>query len=348
MKSLRPIPLLLLAATALGTSWQAALTKDQEAALELVSARSLEGHVSFLASDLLEGRGTPSKGLDIAAEYIAAQFRRAGIEPAIGKSYFQTVPIRGRNGAPDATAHNVVGILRGSDPVLKETYVLVSAHYDHVGMNPNLEGDQIFNGANDDASGTAAVIELASTLGTLKKRPKRTLVFVAFCGEERGLVGSTFYSQNPIFPLKNTVAAINLEHIGRTDDTEGKRENEASMTGFDYSDLGPIIDAAGRAFGIRVTKHPRNSDSFFARSDNLALARVGIPSHTLCTAFLFPDYHMVGDHWEKLDYANMQKVVKTVGAGLLFLAESEAEPKWNTSNPRTERYVEAWKTLKGG
>jgi hypothetical protein len=120
------------------------------------------------------------------------------------------------------------------------------------------------------------------------------------------------------------------------------------MTGFDFSDMGPIFDEAGKPFGVKVTKHPQNSDAFFSRSDNLALARVGIPSHSLCTAFIFPEYHRVGDHWDKVDYVNLERVLRAVGNGILALANSTVEPKWNESNPKTARYVEAWKALKGG
>lgn len=355
MKTFRILGLAAVLTLGFAANQTGSYTPDRKAALDKISAKSLEGHLSFIASDLLEGRATPSKGLDIAAEYIAAQFRRAGLEPAGDKGYFQSVKFtprapRGSTEAPaEATSYNVVGILRGSDPVLKDTYVLVTAHYDHIGITPNVEGeDKINNGANDDGSGTVGVIELASVLSTMRERPKRSIVFMTFCGEERGMVGSTYYGRNPIFPLKNTVAAINLEHIGRTDDSEGERLNEASMTGFDFSDMGPIFHEAGKPFGVAVTKHPTNSDSFFGRSDNVALARVGIPSHTLCTAFIFPDYHRPGDHWDKINYPNLEKVLKMIGLGLVMLADSPTEPKWNTDNPRTARYVEAWKALKGG
>lgn len=346
MKAMRLGLALLLVSSALAQT----LTADRKAALGAIRAASLKGHVSFLASDLLEGRGTPSRGLNLAAEYIAAQFRRAGLEPLGDREYFQTLKVtpRGPDAGPAQDASNVVGILRGSDPVLKDTYVLVSAHYDHLGVGSGEEGDQIYNGANDDASGTASMIELAESFSRLETKPKRSIVFIAFCGEERGMVGSTFYGRNPLVPLAKTIAGINLEHMGRTDDDEGVRKNEASMTGFDFSDMGPIFNEAARAFGVSVTKHPQNSDSFFARSDNVALARVGIPSHTLCTAFTFPDYHRVGDHWEKLDYPNLELVLKAVGNGILTLADSTKEPKWNESHPRTSRYVEAWKALKGG
>ena len=120
-----------------------------------------------------------------------------------------------------AQLRNVVGILRGSDASLKETCVLVTAHYDHVGVNPNAEGDRIYNGANDDGSGTVSVVELAGALSKLKQRPKRSIIFVTFFGEEEGLFGSRYYAHHPVFPIAQTVADVNLEQIGRTDDSEG-------------------------------------------------------------------------------------------------------------------------------
>ncbi len=239
---------------------------------------------------------------------------------------------------------NVVGLLRGSDPVLKDTYVLLTAHYDHIGVRQDMEGDKIFNGANDDGSGTVSVIEIASALAGL--RPKRSVVFMTFFGEEAGLLGSRYYGRHPIFPLKQTVADINLEQVGRTDSTEGSQVNRASLTGFDYSDLGPIFKRAGEVVGIQVYKHEQNSDAFFGRSDNQALADAGIPAHTLCVAFNFPDYHRPGDHWEKIDFPNLARTTRMVALAVLEIANNAEAPKWNVDNPKTARYVEAWRKLK--
>jgi Zn-dependent M28 family amino/carboxypeptidase len=323
--------------------WKPNLSSTRKAALEQISANSLKGHLSFIASDLLEGRGTPSRGLDLAAEYIAAQFRRAGLEPVGDDGYFQTTTILARGSDTPQKVRNVVGLLRGSDPALKDTYVLVSAHYDHLGIRTGMEGDNIFNGANDDGSGTVSVVELAGALSTLKTRPKRSIVFMTFYGEERGLVGSRYYGAHPIFPIEKTVAGVNLEHVGRTDDSEGPRISAAVMTGYDFSEVGEIFSAAGKATGVAITKHPRNSDAFFGRSDNQALADLGVPSHTICTAFIFPDYHKAGDHWDKVDYDNMANVLKAVGLGVLTIADSSQEPKWNAENPKAAKYLAAWK-----
>lgn len=320
-----------------------AVKNEYRPALESISANSLRGNLSFLASDLLEGRGTPSRGLNLAAEYIAAQFRRAGLEPGAGESYFQSTTLKARGSDEEQPTQNVIGVLRGSDPALKDTYVLVTAHYDHLGIRPDLPGDdKIFNGANDDGSGTVGVIELANALSALKVKPKRSIVFMTFFGEERGLLGSRFYGKNPLFPLDKTVAHINLEQIGRTDDTEGPQIASASMTGFDFSDVGPIFEEAGKGAGVAFRKHPRNSDAFFGRSDNQALADLGIPAHTISVAYVYPDYHRVSDHWEKLDYPNTAKVLQGVALGVLALADSSTAPRWNAENPKAERYLKAW------
>jgi len=213
-------------------------------------------------------------------------------------------------------------------------------------MRPELAGDNIFNGANDNGSGTVSVIELASALATLKTRPRRSIVFITFFGEERGLFGARFYARHPVYPIAQTVADINLEQVGRTDSNEGPQIANATLTGFDYSDVGTIMEKAGEVTGIKVYKHP-NGDAFFARSDNQALANEGIPAHTLCTAFVFPDYHGVGDHWEKIDYANMAKVDRMVGLALIMIANSPEAPKWNEANSLTSRYVTAWNAHHG-
>jgi Zn-dependent M28 family amino/carboxypeptidase len=339
----------------------AKLSPALQATVERISAESMRGHLTFLASDLLEGRDTPSRGLDLAAEYIAAQFRVIGLEPAGNDGYFQTadwnvlkkdLPRRrsaAATPAPEAEptsptiVRNVIGVLRGSDPALKETYVLVTAHYDHIGMKANVEGDKIFNGANDDASGTVSVIELAKAFAGMKERPKRSIVFMTFFGEEKGLVGSRYYGKNPVFPIEKTVAGINIEQVGRTDDSEGAQVASVGVTGFDFSEVGAIIKQAGDKTGINVWKHPVNSDKYFGASDNQALADQGIPAHTISVAFGFPDYHGVGDEANKIDYENMAKVDRAVAVAIEHIANSKDAPKWDEKNPKAAKYLDAWK-----
>ena len=215
---------------------------------------------------------------------------------------------------------NVIGLLKGSDPILKDTYVLLTAHYDHIGVKDQGDGDTIFNGANDNASGVSALIEIARAIARSPNRPLRSIVFMAFFGEERGLVGSRYYARYPVFPIDRTYAQINLEQLGRTDDSEGPRIKAATLTGWDRSDVGRILAAAAAPFGIRIYKHPKFSEEFFERSDNEALAKLKVPAHTLSVAYEFPDYHAVGDEPEKLDYANMTALSRGVRAGVLRLA----------------------------
>ena len=158
---------------------------------------------------------------------------------------------------PTATpvkVHNVVGVLRGSDPALRDTYVLVTAHYDHLGMRGTGEGDHIYNGANDDGSGTASVIEIANALAALPARPRRSIVFMTFYGEELGLVGSRYYGAHPIFPLAKTVADLNLEQLGRTDVDGGSSVGLVNVTGFDYSTLTDAVAKAGGETGLQVAE----------------------------------------------------------------------------------------------
>jgi len=320
------------------------LTPEMRIVAEHITANSLRGHVSFLASDLLEGRDTPSRGLDIAGEYIAAQFRRLGLEPAGDDGYFQTVVLRPKE-ADSPKSRNVAGILRGADPQLQDTYIMLSAHYDHLGLALTGE-DRIFNGANDDASGTASVLEVANALASLHPRPRRSILFILFCGEEKGLRGSRYYAEHPLVPLAKTVADLNLEQLGRTDAPEGPQVNSANVTGFDFSDMTPILVDAGRRIGIRVSKNSEASDAYFNRSDNGPLAKAGIPAHTLSVTYEFPDYHAVGDEWQKIDYDNMAKVDQAVGIAMLRLAQALTVPHWSETYPAAKPYADAAKKLR--
>jgi hypothetical protein len=337
------------AATKKGTTSKAApepagLTPEMRIVSAHITANALRGDVSFLASDLLEGRDTPSRGLDIAGEYIASTFRRLGLEPAGDDGFFQTVVIKPED--PNSPkSRNVAGILRGSDPALKDSYVILSSHYDHVGLAQTGE-DRIFNGANDDASGTASVLEVAGALASLHPRPKRSVLFILFCGEEKGLRGSRFYAAHPLEPLTNTIAQLNLEQVGRTDSPDGPHINTANVTGFDFSTMTQLLIDSGRRAGITVTKDDKASDAYFNRSDNGPLARLGIPAHTLSVTYEFPDYHAVSDEWQKIDYDNMAKVDQAVGIAVLRLAQGLTPPAWNESYSAAKPYAEAGRKLR--
>ena len=453
------------------------LVQAGQPAADSITAASLRGRVSFLASDLLEGRATPSRGLDIAAAYIAAEFRRADLESPAGGEYFQTAPYVQVTDAPEpaefsfagsevdpgrirveslsgirlaneqvfkwapgakidiplagkilmlrapsdpavigklAFAHpdaivelvrgskpekrsarlipatdsaigedpvllavpemdveagfdrlpvgltsakasatvpaplvkpaplrNVAGLLRGSDPVLRDQYIVVSAHYDHLGKT---DADGIFNGANDNASGVATLLELATALSRENPHPRRTLVFVCFFGEEKGLFGSAWYVKHPLVPLAQTVADINFEQMGETASSEGLPVSSLGVTGYDYSDLPQTLEPALREAGVSL-REVRHNAEFFDRSDNLSFAAAGIPAHTFVAALEYPDYHRTTDKWQKLNYENMARLDRGLAAALTALANRTETPRWNEESKKAKEYLKAWRGL---
>ncbi|MGI8959640.1 MAG: M20/M25/M40 family metallo-hydrolase [Bryobacteraceae bacterium] len=360
----RYIAALLLWATAAGGQSVAKKPAPNVAATELnralsgISADSLRGNLSFLSSDILAGRWTPSAGLDIAAEFIASRLRAAPVEPGNGQDYFQVADLtelaKKSSELHDHVidhpiiARNVVGVLRGSDPELRNTYVIVSAHYDHIGTldtsgklskdTAERSGDRIFNGANDDGSGTVSVIEIASALAKMKHRPKRSIVFITFCGEELGELGSLYYTQHPLFPLKQTVADLNIEQVGRSDSDIGR--GNATTNGYGYTTITPIFEKAAGISGVLMVK-TKQTDAFFAASDNYRFAQVGIPDVTFATSFEFPDYHGLKDEWQKIDFPEMAKVDRLVARVVWTVANDPQPPRWNSQNERTPKFRDA-------
>ena len=239
---------------------------------------------------------------------------------------------------------NVAGILPGTDPKLADSFVLVTAHYDHIGMNPAGVADRIYNGANDDASGVAALIEIAHAITAAHSAPRRSILFMAYFGEEKGLLGSGYYARHPLVPLNKTVADLNLEQLGRTDGDFPA--GNLTLTGFDFSDVTTALRLAAAATGVQVRDPGKDGDEFFARSDNQSLADQGIPAHTIAAEFEFPDYHKVGDEWRKIDYTNMERVTRTVALTVLSVADSSEPPHWNEADQKTEKYVRAHRELR--
>jgi hypothetical protein len=217
---------------------------------------------------------------------------------------------------------NVIGIIPGSDPSLKDQWILIDAHYDHLGMRfPPVNGDSVFNGADDDASGTTAVLEIARAM---KKgsAPKRSMIFVATTGEEAGLIGTNYYLAHPYVPMQKLVANMEIEMIGRPDSlSEGS--GGAWLTGYERSTMGDMLKAAG----IRVFPDMRPTQNFFSRSDNIAFACAGIPAHTLSTFNLHTDYHQLTDDPNTVDYDHMTEVVRSGARAARLLADGPA-PQW--------------------
>ena len=223
-----------------------------------------------------------------------------------------------------ALGGNVVGIIAGVDPALRDDVVLVDAHYDHLGIRaPAMPGaDSIYNGADDDGSGTTAVLEIARVISA-GPAPRRTLVFVATTGEEVGLLGTNWYIAHPVRPLSAMVANLEIEMIGRPDSLAGGA-GRAWLTGFDRSTMGRMFQDAG----LPIVPDRRPEQQFFQRSDNIAFARMGIPAHTLSTFNLHDDYHRPSDEVSKIDFDHMAGVINAAVRAVELLADGP-RPHWN-------------------
>lgn len=217
---------------------------------------------------------------------------------------------------------NVCGLLRGSDPVLANEAIVVSAHLDHVGIGGSGE-DRIHNGADDDATGVCGVLSLADAFSAMRERPKRSLLFVTFWGEEKGLLGSRQFCEEPPWPLEKIVANVNLEMIGRPED--GAR-HKAWMTGWKKSDLGELMAAGAKRAGVEIFRHARNSPMLYGSSDNASFVRRGVIAHSFSAGSLHEDYHKPGDEWQKLDLPHMTVVIRGLFAGTLGLADGDYTP----------------------
>jgi hypothetical protein len=297
-----------------------------------------------LSDDSLEGRMTATRGSARAAAIIAAEMRRIGLEPAGDSGYFQRVPIalvgagNGRRPvlleslaqldtlpvAQRPPSVNVGGVLRGTDPAVRDSAVLIDAHYDHLGIGRAVNGDSIYNGADDDASGVVAVLEIARALKA-GPAPRRTVIFAATTGEEVGLLGTRWYLQHPVVPIAQMSANLEIEMIGRPDSLAGG-PGRAWLTGFERSTMGETFARAGLPIG----PDKRPDQHFFERSDNIAFARQGVPAHTLSSYNMHTDYHEPSDDLAHADIPHMTAVIRAGAAAARLLADGVA-PRWNAN-----------------
>ena len=225
---------------------------------------------------------------------------------------------------------NVIGILKGSDPELSKQAILISAHLDHLGTRQSGGADPIFNGADDNATGVTAVLTLADAFAKLKTRPKRTIIFMTFWGEERGLLGSKYWSEKPTWPLEQVTCMINIEMIGRP---EAGARNKAWGTGWDQSDLGSLLAVGAKRVGTLVFEHPQFSGRMlYSASDNWPLVQKGVIAHSFSAGSLHSDYHQPSDEFKKLETEHMTAVIKGLFAGALPIANGQMTPKKAETN----------------
>ena len=285
--------------------------------------------MNALASDAMRGRGSATADELAAAKYIAAQLKLLKIKPAGDNGgYLQTVrfPRRTRD-APElkatlATTTNVVGILRGRDPKLAKETILLSAHLDHLGIGQEVNGDKLYNGADDDASGVTAVLELAAALAK-GQRPKRTVVFALFGSEEIGGFGARYFQEHPPVPVESFVANLEFEMIGRPD--AAVAAHTLWLTGYERSTLGAQL----AAHGARLVADPHPEQHFFQRSDNYVLAKKGIIAHTVSSYGLHSDYHRPSDDLAHIDFAHMTEAIASMVGPVKWLVNTNFKPEWN-------------------
>lgn len=291
---------------------------------KLITTSEVERIEKVLSADNMEGRKAGTPGIDRAADFISSEFKNNGLQFFNGlKSYRQEFSlIRPKYISTEATLDNaanvtheiseikyanVVGIIPGKSK--KNEYVVYSGHYDHLGIGtPDAKGDSIYNGANDDAAGTTAVIMLAKFFNQIKNN-ERTLVFVAFTAEESGGFGSQYFSAQ--LPPEKVMAMFNIEMIG----TESKWGiNSAYITGYEKTDMGKILQSNLTGSQFHFEPDPYPDQKLFYRSDNATLARLGVPAHTISTSKMDSEanYHKQSDEIGTLDMNNMAEIIKAI------------------------------------
>lgn len=298
--------------------------------VKTINAADLKTHLTIVASDDMQGRDTGSEGQKKAGRYLISQYQKNNIPfPKGAESYYQKISAsflnaRSKDNLPDS--ENIWAFIEGSEK--PDEIVVVSAHYDHIGI----ENGVVFNGADDDGSGTVALLEIAKAFQTAKNEghgPKRSILFLHVTGEEHGLHGSRFYSENPLFPLKNTVADVNIDMIGRRDDLHKNSNNYIYLIGSDYlsSELYTICENQNAKFvnlNLDYTFNDRKDPNrFYYRSDHYNFAKKGIP-----VVFLFngvhADYHKESDEVDKIEFDALTKRAK-LAFGITWELANRAE-----------------------
>jgi hypothetical protein len=307
----------------------AACRLNAQSAADRVSA-----DLRYLADDAREGRGIGTAGLDSAAAYLAAQFARIGLEPGGSAGFFQpfvvdsSAPAAAHTGAGGKAAKNVVAVRPGAGSLAAET-IVIGAHYDHLGrggfgaLDPESTG-VVHNGADDNASGTAALLEIARRLAARRADEARTIVFVAFAGEELGLLGSTYYVKHPVRPLASTTAMINLDMVGRL----GSRRLTVFGTET-ATEFSALLDSVAAAFQVPTT----GTGDGYGRSDQEAFYIEKVPVLHFFTG-THEDYHRSTDDWQKIDVPGLLKVVDVASELAWRLATRRAPLTYVAIPPR--------------
>ena len=330
----------LAAGLASATFAPAALAQSPDNAICAPCVRADE---AYLASDELHGRGSATRDEHLAAQFAASLFQSFGLEPlpAVAQEdggYIQRAPIPKFSDRMNGYLHsqgldqnvrsdtwNAIALLRGTQDAgtgAPREVILLTAHLDHLGIGNPVNGDSIFNGADDDASGTTAVLELARALSH-GPRPRRSILFVLFGSEELGGFGNQNFLDHSPLPLDKITANLEFEMMGRPDPLLPNRT--LWLTGYERSNLGATLAQHGAA----LSADPHPDQHFFQRSDNYALAKRGIIAHTVSSYGLHKDYHQPSDDIAHLDFDFMVHSIASMIGPVRWLADSDFRPAWN-------------------
>lgn len=289
-----------------------------------ITASELKDEVYYLSSNDLKGRKIGELGFEMASNYLKNYYEKEGIPSPLGKDYYQHIP-QNFFYDKDKSSQNIIAYIKGSK--FPEEVLIISAHCDHLGVKDNL----IYNGADDNGSGTAALMEIAQAFKKAETdgfAPKRSILFLHLTGEEEGLEGSRYYTTNPIFSLENTIADLNIDMIGRVDKIHETNSNYVYLIGSDRlsTELHYISEAANDEFtqlDLDYTYNDENdSNNFYTRSDHYNFAEKNIP-----VIFYFngvhDDYHQPTDTPEKINFPLLEKRAKLIFSTAWYLANSD-------------------------
>ncbi len=332
MKKILFFSILLIIATGCASKKITVSSKGVADYITSITADDLKTYLTVVASDEMEGRDTGTPGQKKAGRYLIEQYRKNDIPfPKGASDYYQPIPAAYLNAKYNENltdSENIWAFIEGSEK--PDEIVVISAHYDHVGV----KNGEVYNGADDDGSGTVALVEIAKAFEKAKKDghgPKRSILILHMTGEEHGLHGSRYYSENPLFPLKNTVTDINIDMIGRRDELHPNTNNYIYLIGSDYlsSDLYTICEDANKKFVHLDLDYKYNDRSdpnrFYYRSDHYNFAKNGIPS-----VFLFngthADYHQATDEVSKIEFDALAKRAQLAFAIAWEIANRDNRP----------------------
>ncbi len=307
-----------------------------------ITAEGLRAYVTELAGDAYEGRAAGFPGSDRAADFIRKEFESFGLESGGTHGYFQ--PFTFKRGRKEYKTQNCLALLEGSDPVLKKELVVIGGHYDHVGMagmagvrgqsRNNLQpDDDIWNGADDNASGTSTILFVARAFAKAKLRPKRSVLFALWGAEEAGLLGSKYWCSNPTWDIGKVVFNLNLDMVGRNPDRPVDLEGLRCAAGDAIHDL---ATEACRAEDLAFSPFDFQNEAMF-RSDGASFLRQSIPA-IMFFASWHDDYHNNGDHAEKLAYPRMAKLARAAMRIVYGVANLSESPVFNPDTPLRVRY----------